>query len=168
MQGLPAAFAEHRQALLRFLTARTGSAADAEDLCQDLWSKIETAQPGPVANPRAYLFQMANRLVLDRHRTVLRRMARERLWLDHVGSHDDAANPDRDPDAEAQMIARQSAAALASAIANLPEGARRVLILHKVEGVGHSEIATRLGISRSGVEKHMAVAMRHLKTALAD
>jgi RNA polymerase sigma-70 factor (ECF subfamily) len=64
--------------------------------------------------------------------------------------------------------ADQEAQQLATAIAALPDGARRVFELHKIDGLSHVEVAERLGISRSGVEKHMAVAMKHLRRALAD
>ena len=40
--------------------------------------------------------------------------------------------------------------------------------MHKFDGLSHAEIAARLGISRSGVEKHIAVAMVHLRRALKD
>ncbi len=40
--------------------------------------------------------------------------------------------------------------------------------MHKIEGLTHGEVAARLGISRSAVEKHMAVAMTHLRRLLAD
>ena len=55
---------------------------------------------------------------------------------------------------------------LTSAVANLPDGARRVFRLHKIDGMSHAEVAATLGISKSGVEKHIAVAMRHLRAAL--
>jgi DNA-directed RNA polymerase specialized sigma24 family protein len=42
-----------------------------------------------------------------------------------------------------------------------------VLRLHKFDGLSHGEVAARLGISKSAVEKHMAVAMAHLRRLLA-
>jgi RNA polymerase sigma-70 factor (ECF subfamily) len=34
--------------------------------------------------------------------------------------------------------------------------------MHKFEGLSHPEIAARIGISRSTVEKHMGTALKHL------
>nr|WP_299597989.1 sigma factor-like helix-turn-helix DNA-binding protein [Sphingomonas bacterium] len=48
----------------------------------------------------------------------------------------------------------------------MPEGARRVFELHKIQGLSHSDVARQLGISKSGVEKHMAVAMKYLRRAM--
>jgi len=57
---------------------------------------------------------------------------------------------------------------LQQAIEDLPHGARRALLLFRFEERSQAEIAQIMGISRSGVEKHLAVAMKHLRNALAD
>ncbi|MBO0750421.1 MAG: hypothetical protein J2O44_08340, partial [Porphyrobacter sp.] len=80
--GLAALLEAQRTELLRFLAARCGDAAEAEDLLQELWLKAATAASGPVANGRAYLFRMANNLVLDRARARRRAMRRDRAWLE--------------------------------------------------------------------------------------
>ncbi|HYZ47960.1 MAG TPA: RNA polymerase sigma factor [Sphingomonas sp.] len=168
--GLSALFEAHRAELLRFLVARTGNRAEAEDLIQELWLRAERVPSGPVANGRAYMFRIANNLVLDQARERRRRIERDNAWHDHAygngGSGPEAADPR--PDAEQALAEREEAALLASAIANLPEGARRAFRLHKIDGLSHSEVAARLGISKSGVEKHIALAMRHLRRALGD
>jgi RNA polymerase sigma-70 factor (ECF subfamily) len=168
--GLKQLYTLHRPELLRFLTARTGDREDAEDVIQELWIKLETVPGGPVANGRAYLYRMAQNLVLDRVRERRRRERREQNWTTQEtgvapngGEVADAA-----PNAEDLLAERDEIARIASAIANLPEGARRTFRLHKIEGLSHGEVAERLGISRSGVEKHMAVAMKYLRRALMD
>lgn len=168
--GLVAAFNLHRAELLRFLAARCGDAHEAEDLSQDLWIKLSSLVTGPIANPRAYLFQIANNAVLDRRRARQRAMARDHLWLEAEGTH--AGLPEDRPDpaesAEERIAASQDAAILQKAIASLPDGARRALLLYRFEGQSQGDIARTLGISRSGVEKHLALAMKHLKNSLSD
>lgn len=168
--GLTELYTLYRRELLRFLTARTGDATEADDLMQELWIRVASAPTRPIANGRAYLFRIANNLVLDRVRERRRREIREQKWSDAEHGTVPASGEvaDNRADIEAEMEARQEAAVLASAIANLPDGARRVLRLHKIDGLSHDEVAERLGISRSGVEKHMAVAMKHLRRLLAD
>lgn len=160
----------HRRDLLRFLTARTGDPAEAEDMVQELWLKAAHQVGAPVLNGRAYLYRMAQNLVVDRARERQRRMRREGQWAVQSGGVSDTGADPADPrlTAEEMMLDREEAALLASAIANLPEGARRAFLLHKIEGLSHGEVAERLGISRSGVEKHMAVAMKYLRRALLD
>ena len=84
--GLEGLFALHRDELLRFLTARCGNPEEAEDHLQDLWIKVSTQQAaGPIANGRAYLYRMANNLVLDQVRGRHRAMRRYRDWLEQDG-----------------------------------------------------------------------------------
>ncbi|MEJ7933885.1 sigma-70 family RNA polymerase sigma factor [Sphingobium sp. AN558] len=168
--GLEIAYGVYRTELLRLLLARAGDPAEAEDLLQELWVKVSQQPAGPVANGKAYLFRMAQNLVIDRLRERQRRMARERRWSDAATDFaSSGVEPaDQRKTAEEQILDREEIATLTSAIANLPEGARRAFELHKIEGLGHAEVAARLGISKSGVEKHIAVAMKYLRRALID
>ena len=169
-QGLEQIYTEHRAGLLRFLTARTGSAAEAEDIVQEVWLRLRGGGIGPVDNGRAYLYRIAQNLVLDRLRANRRREQRDRAWTQlemGASDHDEEARDTR-ANAQEALEEREEVARLTSAIANLPEGARRAFQLHKIDGLSHGEVAERLGISRSGVEKHMAVAMKYLRRALMD
>ena len=167
--ALSALYQHHRAELLRFLVARTGDPAEAEDILQEVWLRVGQA-PGSVEHWRAYLFRTAHNLVIDRVREQRRRAARERRWSEEahgaIASGEEVV--DRDPGADEVMAGREEAARLVSAIANLPAGARRVFELHKIDGLSHGEVAQNLGISKSAVEKHMAVAMKHLRRMLAD
>lgn len=169
--GLEQVIEEHRPALLGFLAARCGSVDEAQDVLQDLWIRAHSQGSGPIANPRAYLFRMANNLVLDRRRGEQRAMRRERAWIEADNDGVAALPEDRADPAEPadEAIARaQEARILSDAIAALPEGAARALRLYRFEGMGQGEIAQVMGISRSGVEKHLALAMKRLRAALSD
>lgn len=167
--GLSQVYEGMRSELLRFLASRLGDAGEAEEVVQELYLKIHNASAGPIANGRAYLYRAAQNLALDRVRQRRRRMSRDGEWL--AGHHPvSAANEPLDDgsDAERLLVEQEQAEALAAAIAAIPPGALRVFRMHKLEGIPHAEIARRLGITRSGVEKHMAVAMAHLRRALKE
>lgn len=170
--GLAAVYAQERPALLRFLRARCGDEGEAQDLLQDLWLKLDGLATGPIDNARAYLFRMANNLVFDRRRARLRAMQRDNAWLgqDHSPATGTDANlrPDPAPRADDVLAEREEAAVLHRAIAQLPPGARRALQLYRFEGHDQGQVAAIMGISRSGVEKHLAVAMKNLRQALSD
>lgn len=169
--GLEVLFTQHRAELLRFLAARCGSLEDAEDLIQDLWFKVTTQQAsGPIANGRAYLFRMANNLVLDEVRSRHRAMKRDRNWLEAEGGGVVEPEQRLDPvmPADEAIAQQQEVQILHDAISQLPAGAQRALRLYRFEGIPQAEIARIMGISRSGVEKHLAVAMKHLRNSLAD
>ena len=168
--GLKLLYREHRQSLLRFLVARCGDAADAEDILQELWIRLDGLQAAPIANGRSYLFRMAQNLVLDRVRERRRREIRDREWTMSTFEVEKGAAEaiDHYGNAETNLIRSEDVARLASAIGELPPGAARAFRLHKLQGLSHSEVAAQLGISRSGVEKHIAVAMAHLRRAMGD
>lgn len=168
--GMKAVYRQSRADLLRFLVARTGDRAEAEDLLQDLWIKIDQVPFGPISHGRAYLFRIAQNLVVDRLRERQRRQRRESNWYGLQNNlHAFGAEPsDPGKNAEEAMLEREEVSLVASAIANLPPGARQAFELHKLRGLSQNEVARKLGISRSGVEKHMTVAMKYLRRALAD
>lgn len=162
-------YTQHRAEIMRFLRARTRDASEADDVLQELWIKLRSHRAGPISNGRAYLFQMANNLVLDRARERRRRLMREQSWTEHATGFtvgEAAVAPGARPD-EA-VLAAEELQQLTAALQSLPNAARRAFCLHKIDGLSHGEVAARLGISRSGVEKHIAVAMKHLRRALLD
>lgn len=169
--GLTLVLEEQRGPLLQFLSARCGSLDEAQDLLQDLWIKVHAQPNGPIANPRAYLFRMANNLALDNVRSRQRTMRRQHVWIETesagvVEPPEDRVDPAQP--ADELIMRKQEAEALRQAVADLPEGAGRALRLYRFEGLGQSEIAQIMGISRSGVEKHLALAMKRLRAALVD
>lgn len=168
--GLSGFIEQHRAELTRFLAARCGDATLAQDLLQDLWIKASSHASGPVANRRAYLLRMANNLVLDTRRSERRAMARDRTWIDEnaPASADVADRPDPAPPVDETIAREQEAELVRSAIRRLPPGAQRAFHLCRIEGRKLEEAATILGISRSGVEKHLAVAMKNLRADLAN
>jgi len=168
--GLAALLEAHRADLRRFLVARCDNPADADDLLQELWLRTNGNSSGPIANGRAYLFRMANNLVVDRARARQREMRRDRSWLERDGPSDGARSEPQDlsADIEGSLIEADEADSVRRAIAALPDGARRALLLYRFEGRKQAEIARIMGISRSGVEKHLALAMKRLRRSLKD
>jgi RNA polymerase sigma-70 factor (ECF subfamily) len=98
-------------------------------------------------------------------------MQRDRIWSDdrtlHYPGSSEAIDLEQQ-NAEDSLLEQEEVERLMAALKTLPDGARRVFEMHKIEGLSHVEIAARLHISKSGVEKHMAVAMKHLRRALID
>ena len=144
------------------LTARTGNSFIAEDLLQTLWINLQTRDHGPVATPEAYLFRMAHNLATDHARAERQRLKREDQWMDAATVRIGETAHDEAPDSERILIARDELKRVRQALAEMPPRASQVFQLHRIDGKSHSEIATSLGISKSAVEKNMAVALKHL------
>lgn len=166
VDGLTAVLTANRPQLLRFFASRTGSPAEAEDVVQEIWLHVARAETGPVANPLAFLHRVGMNILLDRVRERKRRGKREQDWSDVAIEQRGGEATDDGPSPHDIVDGRQRAKRLAAAIDALPPGAGRVFRRHKLDGLSHSEVAAELGISRSAVEKHIAVALRHLRAAL--
>ncbi len=135
---------------------------------QDIWLHIADPAAGPIANPLAYLHRIGMNIVLDRVRATNRRVRRDAGYVDTTTALVGAEAVDEGPSAFDALVGRERVAQLAAALAGPPEGAMRVFRRHRIDGASHAEIAAELGISRSAVEKHIAVALRHLRKALDD
>ncbi|MBP7337005.1 RNA polymerase sigma factor [Niveispirillum sp.] len=161
---LVAAYLEHRAFLLRLLTARTGNAAEAEDIVQEMYERLATLPDsgGAVENAPAFLNRMALNLAFDRQRSGSRAAARDGEWLSANALVEGEEPIAEAPTAEDVVAGRQELRLLRDAIDALPPQGKRVFEMHKLQGRPHAEVAASLGISRSAVEKHMAAAMKNL------
>ncbi len=159
--GLAAIFVANHDRLLRFFISRTRDVADAEEIVQEVFLRLDRAT-GPLGDPVGYLHRIGLNLVVDRARERERRIARDKEWTDSTTTRQGDDYVDEGPSPFSQVEAKQRAERIARALASLPPGAARVFRMHRIEGMSHSEIAGQLGISRKGVEKHMATALRHL------
>ena len=157
--GLEAIFMANRPALSRFFSAR-GGGADVDDLLQELWFKVRSAPSGPIAEPSAYLFRMADNLLLDRRRGDMRRARRDDQWTGLTrGAVHDVSDA---PSAEQVLVARDRLRIVDKAIDDLGERTAAIFRSYRIDGVNQRDIAASTGISLSAVEKHLQKAYRAL------
>ncbi len=148
--------------LSRRLNRRLTTSLDAQDVLQDTWLKLaRTAGLADVANPKAYVGHVAGNLAIDHLRA---QKVRER-YFPPTEAYD---APENAPSAERIVDYRQRVACLKKIIQTLPDRQREVFLLHKFDGMSHSEIADRLGISRSAVEKLVMKALASCRDGLGD
>lgn len=159
--GLEAVLMNNRPALFRFLAAR-GAGADAEDLLQELWLKARRPPSGPIADPLAYLYRMADNLMLDRRRAGQRRTRRDDQWNDVAGSGTGGVSDQ--PSADRILLARERLRTVDAKLALLGERTTAIFKRYRIDGVRQQDIAVQFGISLSAVEKHLQKAY----AALAD
>lgn len=148
--GLEAVFSEMRPALIRRALAM-GAAGEAEDVVQDVWLKIRTAD-GPIANPHAYLLRMVYTAALDRRRGARRAAARDAAWASPANLVEDAVHP---ADAERRLIAVQTLQAVEARLSALGDPAAAIFRRHRIDGLTQKGIAAEFGMGLSTVEKHL-------------
>jgi RNA polymerase sigma factor (sigma-70 family) len=154
MDRLTRCFLEIRAELVRFLTRRNGKAA-AEDVVQETWLKLhERGDTESWHEPRAVLFTTAANLGTD----VQRREARSDRLFARDGELPEAVSPGADPESQAQTESELNS--VAAALQELPVQCREAFLLNRLEGLTHSEIAQRLGVSTKTVQRHIERALR--------
>lgn len=143
-----------RAPLMRWVARIVGAGPAAEDVTQSLWLRVQrVADDPPITHKRAYLYRLASNLALDHGKREARLQsvheeAQALLW----GS-DHALAADR------TILARDTLKRIKTGINALPSQTRRVFELHRYDHLTQREVAERLGISTTAVEKHMRRAM---------
>ena len=137
----------------------------ASDLVQDTFVRyIAHARQATIVPeaPRFFLWRIASNLILDLARRERRRG--QTVPLDDAAALDLA---DARPSAEQQVAARQEFLILRKALSDLPKNQRAALLWNRVEGLTHAQIAARLGVSASMVNKYISRALAHCAVRLA-
>lgn len=143
--------------LRKTLSRRLGSDDWADEALQDTFLKIDRAQPdradqdGSIGNPMAYLLRAALNTALNQRRAEKRRLSDAEI--------DDILDvPDDTPDSLRIVESRSDVARFKVILMGLPPRARQILIAARLDGLTRPEIAERLGISLSLVEKELRSA----------
>lgn len=163
MRDLDALFRAHHRELQRYLARWIGCRETASDLTQETLLRVaqQPEQRGET-NFRAYLYRTAHNLAVDHVRQQKRRLTRT-VPPDQLGDV-----PDDAPSAERAADARYRLDLLNRAIAELPDLTQRIFVLNRIEGFTYLEVARRLGISESSVQKHLAKALYHAMQRLKE
>lgn len=127
-----------REALYGYLFRTLGEAAASQDLMQEAYLRLLSADTGRLDDRamRAYLFKIATNLLRDR----FRKLRVEKAWSDEVAGADQAVFVSSD----------QSGTAVA-ALERLTPQNRSLLWLAYVEEYDHKEIGRMLGLSPRSV-----------------
>jgi RNA polymerase sigma factor (sigma-70 family) len=147
--------------LRRHLARILGNFSEAQDIAHDAYLRVyPVVEQKSAEKPEALLYTTARRLAFNR-------LKRRRIAPFAPGALEPELTASPAPGVVQQVMARQELRELEQAIAHLPEGCRTVLLLRKLELLSHQEIADRLGIAVSTVEKQHARALRLLRAAFA-
>jgi len=156
---LVALYLAHRRELQAYLTEKLRDADVAADLTQEAFLRYAEQGRGDgaaIVHDRSYLYRTAHNLAVDHLRQ------RSRQQTDTVDSADLAQLPARRPTPEDALDSRRRLDRLRAAVEELPERTRQVFVLGRLENLSYREIAGRLAISESSVQKHLARALRHI------
>ena len=149
-------YADYREKVLAYLTGRTESREDAEDLCQEVFAEALRCLPRydpEKASLSTWLFQITRFTLIDYLRTR------------HPGaplSEDLAAADDLPED----LIRRETLERLAAALKTLGAEERDIIVLRYYKGQTLTEISRLTGISYGMVKVKHARALSALRAKL--
>ncbi|VVE12513.1 putative RNA polymerase sigma factor FecI [Pandoraea iniqua] len=148
-----ALYSDHHGWLRGWLRKKLGSTLDAADLAHDTYLRVLSSGRAPQPeDSRRYLARIANCLVID----LFRRRDIEAAYLETL-----AALPEPvAPSPETRALVLEALIEIDTLLHRLPAKARTAFLLCKLEGLEYREIAERLQVSVSSVEKYIAHALR--------
>ena len=154
-----ALYRDHRSWLLSWLQRSMACRQRAEDLSQDTFvrllgrDRLETPR-----EPRAFLAAVAKGLMFDH----FRRTALEQAYLAELALLPEAEHPSP----ETQHLILEDLKAIDRLLGKLSSKARAAFLYNRLDGMGHAEIAERLGVSVSRVRQYIAQGLRQCYVAL--
>lgn len=147
---------EHQDALLRYFKRRVSPPEQAEDLVQEVFVRLaRRAHLETIDRAEHYLFRVAASVVADHFRKQASISA-------PLIPYDDSRHGQAGFTPERVLSGRQALDQLIDALGELPERTRRIFVLYHLEQMKQKDIAVRLRMPLSTLEKHMARANRYL------
>ena len=157
-QAFERLYRTHSSRVYSLCTRMCGSRTMGEELTQDVfvrtWEKLPQFRGESAFS--TWLHRLAVNVVLNARKTEGKQASRT--------DDSDVGDERWDEGARAPMYIERMD--LADAIAKLPAGARKVFVLHDVEGFKHEEIAVMCGITSGGSKAQLHRARLLLREAL--
>lgn len=156
-------FALHAPLLKAHLLRKCGDVQLCADLTQECFARLAHCYVvEPIDNVPGWLYRTANNLLVDHYR-------RERCHkTDAVGDEVLHQIVEPQPGPEEHCIRACRLQRMTVAVAELPSRTQEVLRLTRLEGLTHAEVAARLDICPSSVQKHLTTALVYLRWRLRE
>ncbi len=130
-----------------------GCSEQAADLAHDTFVRLIVSGRLPAAEQgRRYLAQIARHLLID----LRRRYRIEQAWLETLLLQPEAEEPS--PETRALIV--ETLLQIDAMLGRMPAKVRSAFLLSQFEGLSYAEIAERLDVSVSSVQKYMIRAIQ--------
>lgn len=154
---------QFRPALSRYFQRRGCQRATTDDLVQDVFVRLaKRTSGGEIENAEAYLMQTASSVWNDHMRKRQRRSHSEHVEFQDEFHGDEGFSPER------VYEGREQIQRLADALGELPVRTKQVYVQCRIDGMKRKDVADRLGISVSAVEKHLMKASEYIGDLFGD
>lgn len=149
------AWKTHHGELLRFVVNRVPDSEEANDLVQEIFLRAARLENGlcGIDNRRAWLFQVARNLLIDRYR-----LAKDEMPLDDEPELVDAPYEIAPVEALSQCLPR--------VLSELSCEVREAITLCDIEGLSQQALASRLGLTLAAAKSRVQRARKRLREQL--
>jgi len=166
MRAFETLYSRHRAALYRYLVRQCRDGEVANDLFQEVWSRVvvNRGRYEPRAKFRTFLFTLAHNCFIDHCRRVRARPAG--LGIDDADAADllpasDDSLPERALERDEDSLRYRAA------LAALPAEQRDVYLLHEESDLSLEEIARVTGVGTETAKSRLRYAVNKLKAAMS-
>lgn len=150
LSSVSAAFVAHNAFLRRFVSRYFSNRQDIEDVVQEAYLRAYAAERKKrIEQPKAFLFRVARNVAL----TKLSRKSRQ--ITEYLEETTGTAIVETAAAADQEIAAQELLGLYCEAVASLSDKCREVFLLRKIHGLSHKEIASRMRLSLSSVEKYL-------------
>ncbi|MFQ5627756.1 MAG: RNA polymerase sigma factor [bacterium] len=138
---------------------------DAEDITQEAFIRLwKYRWSSHIKSPRAWLFRVTHNLCIDRVRMQSRQ---NRAFTSMDCAKSETVEQYQQPEQILKTERKELQQQISSALANMPERFRSVIVLREIQGFSYREISEILDMKMGNVKTNIHRAKSALKKALA-
>jgi RNA polymerase sigma factor (sigma-70 family) len=146
-----ATFLQNLGGLKSYLSRFFHSRHDIDDVLQDAYVRaVQAEKVEKIQTPKAFLYKICKNLAINHHTRAAQRLT------DYIEDFDDLEVTYSTVSMDDQLEQENRFVQFCEAVKCLPPQCRRAFVLKKVYGLSSKEVAQRLGITISTVDKHLA------------
>jgi RNA polymerase sigma-70 factor (ECF subfamily) len=163
MAAFETLYGRHKGPLFRFLLRQIGNQQYAEDVFQDVWSRIIRNRNNYQAKAKftTYLYHVARNCSVDHHRQAGKRKSE---ISEHSAAVTEPVDHDNDPVRNAEVSDMRQA--IRAALHSLAPEQRETFLLKEESGLSLEEIAAVTGVGRETVKSRLRYAVNKLRQFL--
>jgi RNA polymerase sigma factor (sigma-70 family) len=153
------AFQSCRDGLVRSIMKMNVEQQDVDEILQESFIRVlDSDAKQHIKSPKGYLFVVSRNLVLKK--------LTEQSKVIHIELADALIEDDIDNSIERELYQKIKFERFSKVLSSLPEKYRRAILLRKLYCLSHREIAKKMDVSVSSVEKYIAAGLTQCKRSL--
>lgn len=153
------AFQSCRDGLVRSIMKMSVEPQDVDDILQETFIRVlDSDTKQEIKSPKGYLFVVSRNIVLKK---LIQQSKEIHTELDEA-----LLEADEDNTVEKELYQKLKFERFNAVLSSLPEKNRRAILLRKLYCLSHKEIANKMDVSVSSVEKYIAQGLKQCKQSL--